>query len=419
LSIKLIQKLLFTDLATAGLQTYQQEQREKMLPSKSEKTLFSATPPMTKTPPTEKFSAPKTEDLPPNPPERKRKEVAEEPVAARTTSDESAKEMPYEDTPFDHKEVEEIQAALEAFAIQQSEAEAEQHALNAQVGGNLASTGGNGSSAQEPEVIPKKLNKMADRLEMDENTTVEIKQDYLHKRIEFLETKMVELEAENTQLSKICITVQEKYVNVAKRFHYIEDKMKRRDVDRLTTEKSILTTLEKLQEALTKKDDKISALEGAITECEIRRLHSEEKMLDYFRFEGHIHKQRTTNMKKFFNDFDMSKEALMISDESHLTAEILDLRNTQKEQMEKLDMVKLCQICIEPFDNTQRPRMGLSTCGHSFCSECIENVINTSPFAVSGTGSCPTCQAHFSRHQIFKVHSNVTTLPRNTSNPNT
>ena len=98
--------------------------------------------------------------------------------------------MPFEDAPFDQKEVEEIQAALEAFAIQQSEAEAEQSALNAQVGGNLAATGGNGGSTQPPPVTPKKPTSMADRLEMDENATVEIKQDYLHKRIEFLETKV-------------------------------------------------------------------------------------------------------------------------------------------------------------------------------------------------------------------------------------
>ena len=76
----------------------------------------------------------------------------------------------------------------------------------------------------------------------------------------------------------------EKYVNVAKRFHYVEDKIKRRDIDRLNTEKNLLSTLEKLQSNLKEKEDKINHLEEALTNCEIARLTSEEKILDYLRY---------------------------------------------------------------------------------------------------------------------------------------
>ena len=55
---------------------------------------------------------------------------------------------------------------------------------------------------------------------------------------------------ENAKLTHTCTTIQEKYVNVAKRFHYLEDKMKRREVDRLTSEQNILTALERLQVCL-------------------------------------------------------------------------------------------------------------------------------------------------------------------------
>ena len=124
----------------------------------------------------------------------------------------------------------------------------------------------------------------------------------------------------------------------------------------------------------------------------------------------------------------MSKEATLISDESELAAEILDLKSLQRHQTEKLEMVNVCQICLETYDNVKRPKIGIrkgywffsfkinyfilsyliinilsSLCGHVFCSNCIENLINTSPFAVTGTAVCPTCQIHFSRHQIFKV----------------
>ena len=49
---------------------------------------------------------------------------------------------------------------------------------------------------------------------------------------------------------------------LSERFHYIEDKMKRRDIDRMSTEKSILTTLEKLQ-------------------VEILKLNSHMKLIDF------------------------------------------------------------------------------------------------------------------------------------------
>ena len=78
-------------------------------------------------------------------------------------------------------------------------------------------------------------------------------------------------------------------------------------------------------------------------------------------------------------------------------------REMEKLQKVELDTFKICQICIEDYDNKDRPRVVLSPCGHTTCAECAENIIKASPFAVSGTGACPTCNAHYSRHQVFKV----------------
>ena len=47
------------------------------------------------------------------------------------------------------------------------------------------------------------------------------------------------------------------------------------------------------------KDAQIANLESAVTESEVARLESEEKMLDYFRFEGHIHRQARCKNHKF------------------------------------------------------------------------------------------------------------------------
>ena len=55
------------------------------------------------------------------------------------------------------------------------------------------------------------------------------------------------MELQNEKLARTCASFSEKYVNVAKRFHYIEDKMKRRDTERFNTEKHFITSLEKLQ----------------------------------------------------------------------------------------------------------------------------------------------------------------------------
>ena len=175
-------------------------------------------------------------------------------------------------------------------------------------------------------------------------------------------------------MSKFNIFVKEKYVNVAKRFHYVEDKIKRRDIDRLNTEKNLLSSLEKLQLNLKEKDEKINQLEEALTNCEIARLTSEEKILEYLRFvrnlidhnygsstsfEGHIHRQRTTNMKKLFKDFEMSKEVALLSDEQELAAEIVTLQQAKDEQAECLDFVRNCTICCEPYDDKERHRVGL------------------------------------------------------------
>ena len=64
--------------------------------------------------------------------------------------------------------------------------------------------------------------------------------------------------AENAELKNRQSVIQEKYQRVCERFHYVEGKIQRRDDARMITEKTILSTLEKLQLGLEKLDSRIT-----------------------------------------------------------------------------------------------------------------------------------------------------------------
>ena len=56
-------------------------------------------------------------------------------------------------------------------------------------------------------------------------------------------------------------------------------------------------------------------------------------------------------------------------------------RNSKEMEIE-LDEFKTCQICVEKYDNKDRPRVVLTNCGHITCDQCAENIIkgNTVPY---------------------------------------
>ena len=68
----------------------------------------------------------------------------------------------------------------------------------------------------------------------------------------------------------------EKYVNVAKRFHYVEDKIRRKDAERLTAEKTILETLEKLNTGQEKIQKMAKSNEDSMKEMKDSRITEQE-----------------------------------------------------------------------------------------------------------------------------------------------
>lgn len=68
----------------------------------------------------------------------------------------------------------------------------------------------------------------------------------------------------------------EKYVNVAKRFHYVEDKIRRKDAERLTAEKTILETLEKMNDSHEKIQKMVKSNEDAMKEFKELKISEQE-----------------------------------------------------------------------------------------------------------------------------------------------
>jgi len=68
----------------------------------------------------------------------------------------------------------------------------------------------------------------------------------------------------------------EKYVNVAKRFHYVEDKIRRKDAERLTAEKTILETLEKMNDSHEKIQKMVKSNEDTMKEFKELKISEQE-----------------------------------------------------------------------------------------------------------------------------------------------
>ena len=68
----------------------------------------------------------------------------------------------------------------------------------------------------------------------------------------------------------------EKYVNVAKRFHYVEDKIRRKDAERLTAEKTILETLEKMNDSQEKIQKMVKSNEDTMKEFQELKISEQE-----------------------------------------------------------------------------------------------------------------------------------------------
>ena len=91
----------------------------------------------------------------------------------------------------------------------------------------------------------------------------------------------------------------EKYVNVAKRFHYVEDKIRRKDAERLTAEKTILETLEKLNSGQEKIQKMAKSNEDSMKQMKDSRITEQETetkfketLKRYFKVEAQLLKVR-------------------------------------------------------------------------------------------------------------------------------
>ena len=69
-----------------------------------------------------------------------------------------------------------------------------------------------------------------------------------------------------------------------------------------------------------------------------------------------------------------------------------------EQELESLDFLLDCEVCLETFKN---PRT--LNCGHEFCEECLRGVARRHP---QGHVTCPTCRV------VTMVRGDVTNLPR-------
>ena len=67
-------------------------------------------------------------------------------------------------------------------------------------------------------------------------------------------------------------------------------------------------------------------------------------------------------------------------------------------ELESLDLLLDCDVCLETFKNPRTLR-----CGHEFCEECLRGVARRHP---QGHVTCPTCRV------VTKVTGDVINLPR-------
>ena len=65
-------------------------------------------------------------------------------------------------------------------------------------------------------------------------------------------------------------------MNVAKRFHYVEDKIRRKDAERLTAEKTILETLEKMNDSQEKIQKMVKSNEDSLKEFKELKISEQE-----------------------------------------------------------------------------------------------------------------------------------------------
>ena len=133
--------------------------------------------------------------------------------------------------------------------------------------------------------------------------------------------------AENAELKSKQSIIQEKYQRVCERFHYVEGKIQRRDEARLVTEKTILSTLEKLQLGLERLDvrmtDERSTLEESINEEKHENGLFKEAMKRFFQVEAQNIKQRRNQLIDVFQSMNMEEEVLKLGgDETTNLAEV-------------------------------------------------------------------------------------------------
>ena len=140
-------------------------------------------------------------------------------------------------------------------------------------------------------------------------------------------TMLEKLLAENAELKNKQSIIQEKYQRVCERFHYVEGKIQRRDDARLVTEKTILSTLEKLQLGLERLDSRITdernTLEESITTQHQEDQLFKEAMKRYFQVEAQNIKQRKNQLIDVFQSMNMEEEVLKLGgDETTNLAEV-------------------------------------------------------------------------------------------------
>jgi len=251
-----------------------------------------------------------------------------------------------------------------------------------------------------PEKLPKSGKDQSDTTTSSGDKSDDINQpdpatlidpDRMKEKSSEMAQTLTKLHRENEAMKRSQAGFNEKYVNVAKRFYQVEEKLRRRESDREKNDQRLRLTLEKLEQAQKALENTCRQNEKMMDQLEQARKEQtpssdakiKNSLRTFFRVDAEIQAMRKHQLVNLFADFEMSKELDGVALESKVS------------RSEQFDRVMRCAKCDSGFDEVggcgarELERVVLTTCGHSMCRQCAMEKL-----CGDEATTCPLCPSH-------------------------